>query len=159
MRTMVKKLLARLPSFSVWLYENFSTETFLVTWNYVPLAWPRRAGEGIDFHWLQHNPNDCVGFGVYPARILFWHKRWPLFRRCRAEDAAGWAVFGLKRNGGNACCRSTARTAWRSRQRISSRITGTGDASARSGGGAAEGMTVDAVRRRFMRKLNPPYLA
>ncbi len=70
MRTMVKKLLAKLPSLSVWLYEHFSTETFLVTWNYVPLAWPRRAGEGIDFHWLQHNPNDCVGFGVYPARIL-----------------------------------------------------------------------------------------
>lgn len=60
---------------------------------------PRRPDEALSHHWLRHDPNTFVGFGVYPARVLVLHDRWPIILRCRADAATGWIVFGLRPDG------------------------------------------------------------
>ena len=93
--------LATLRAMLIWLRDRFDVDvSFLTIRNPDLPAPPRRLGETVSHHWLRRsNPNAYVGFGVYPARILLWHSRWPIFLRCRAEQAAGWVVFGLAPNG------------------------------------------------------------
>ena len=90
-----------LRTMHAWLRDLFDADrSFLTIRNPDLPRPPRRPGEAVSHHWLRRsNPNLYVGFGVYPARVLLWHARWPILRRCRADQAVGWVVFGLRADG------------------------------------------------------------